>query len=44
MTRRPPRVGEAAPELALPTLDGEPFRLERLAGRVVVLSFLRHAG
>jgi peroxiredoxin len=37
-------VGDPAPDLALPTLDGDQFLLERLLGRAVILSFLRHAG
>jgi peroxiredoxin len=44
MSPEPPRIGDPAPDLALPTLDGDDFRLERLRGRVVIVSFLRHAG
>jgi hypothetical protein len=39
-----PVVGEPAPPLALPTLDGEPFDLRGLRGRPVLVVFLRHAG
>jgi len=39
-----PLVGEPAPPLALPTLDGEWFDLGGLRGRAVLVSFLRHAG
>lgn len=42
--RPPPRVGEPAPPLELPTLDGGSLRLEDLRGRPVLVSFLRHAG
>lgn len=42
--RPPPAVGDPAPALELPTLDGAPFRLGDLAGRPVLVSFLRHAG
>ena len=41
---RAPVVGEPAPPLALPTLDGEPVDLRGLRGRPVLVSFLRHAG
>jgi peroxiredoxin len=44
MSLGPPKVGDPAPDLALPTLDGDEFRLQRLQGRVVIVSFLRHAG
>jgi peroxiredoxin len=40
----PPSVGDPAPELALPALDGGLLRLEDLRGRPVLLTFLRHAG
>jgi peroxiredoxin len=36
--------GEPAPALALATVDGEPFDLDGLRGRAVLVSFLRHAG
>ncbi len=39
-----PRVGERAPTLVLPTLDGNPFDLTAWVGRPVLVSFLRHAG
>lgn len=41
---RAPRVGDPAPPLALPTLDGNSFRLDEPPDRPVVVSFLRHAG
>lgn len=41
---KPPGVGDRAPALELPTLGGEPFSLEDLRGRPVLVSFLRHAG
>jgi len=40
----PPREGDTAPELSLPTLDDERFALADREGRAVVVSFLRHAG
>ncbi|MDQ4142402.1 MAG: peroxiredoxin family protein [Actinomycetota bacterium] len=40
----PPDVGDAAPPLELPSLDGRDFRLADLRGRPVIVSFLRHAG
>jgi peroxiredoxin len=41
----PPSAGDPAPELDLPTLDGDgPLRLEDVRGRPVILTFLRHAG
>lgn len=39
-----PAVGQAAPPLALPDLDGEGHDLAGLRGRPVLVSFLRHAG
>lgn len=39
-----PTIGDPAPELDLPTVDGERIRLTDLAGRPVIVSFLRHAG
>lgn len=39
-----PRPGEPAPTLALPDLHGEVTTLDDLAGRPVLVSFLRHAG
>lgn len=42
--RRPPRPGDPAPELRLPTLDGDRTDLRDLRGRPVLVSFLRHAG
>lgn len=41
---RPPAVGEQAPALRLADLDGTPVALDELAGRPVLVSFLRHAG
>lgn len=41
---RAPAVGEPAPPLALPGLDGEDHDLSDLRGRPVLVSFLRHAG
>jgi len=40
----PPRIGTPAPELALPTINGDEVRLENLRGRPVLVVFLRHAG
>ena len=40
----PPRPGDPAPDLTLPDLDGEVTSLRDLAGRPVLVSFLRHAG
>ncbi len=40
----PPRAGDAAPQLVLPTLAGETFDLADARGRPVLVSFLRHAG
>lgn len=42
--RRPPTTGVPAPPLRLPQLDGEAVALDELAGRPVLVSFLRHAG
>ena len=39
-----PATGRPAPPLRLPTLDGTIFDLGAQAGRVVLVSFLRHAG
>lgn len=39
-----PRPGDTAPQLQLPTIDGQPFDLAALGGRHVLVSFLRHAG
>lgn len=41
---KPPAVGDRAPPLELPTLDGARFRLEDLRGQPLLVSFLRHAG
>ena len=38
------RSGDPAPELKLPSLDGDEVSLEDLRGRPVLVSFLRHAG
>jgi len=40
----PPRVGDPAPPLDLPSLDGGRVELPRSPGRPVIVSFLRHAG
>lgn len=39
-----PQTGDAAPQLRLPTVDGQPFDLVTLRGQHVLMSFLRHAG
>ena len=39
-----PQVGDRAPRLVLPDLDGTVTTLEDLRGRPVLVSFLRHAG
>ncbi len=39
-----PHVGDLAPALDLPTLDGGRVRVPDPGGGVVLLSFLRHAG
>ena len=39
-----PHVGDRAPRLVLPDLDGTVTALEDLRGRPVLVSFLRHAG
>jgi len=38
------RVGQPAPDLRLPGLDGSPIALSDYRGRPVVLVFLRHLG
>ncbi len=43
-TPSPLQVGQPAPPLELPTLDGGLLRLADLRGRAVLVSFLRHAG
>lgn len=40
----PPDVGQDAPPLSLPTLDGQHVDLGALRGGPVLVSFLRHAG
>ena len=40
----PPRRGDHAPSLELPNLAGGTTALRDLAGRPVLVSFLRHAG
>lgn len=40
----PPVVGDRAPALELPDLDGDVVSLAGLGGRAVLVSFLRHAG
>ena len=42
--RTAPRVGEPAPDLVLPDLQGKVTDLRDLRGRPVLVSFLRHAG
>lgn len=37
-------AGDPAPELTLPTLDGEPFDLRQRHAPLALVSFLRHAG
>ncbi|MBW3578551.1 MAG: peroxiredoxin family protein [Actinobacteria bacterium] len=39
-----PAVGDPAPPLIVPQLEGGDFRLEDHRGRPVLVSFLRHAG
>jgi peroxiredoxin len=40
----PPAVGDPAPPLSSPDLDGAVIDLAGLGGRAVLVSFLRHAG
>jgi peroxiredoxin len=40
----PLRVGDAAPDFALPSMDGETVALRDFRGRWVVLVFLRWLG
>lgn len=40
----PPRVGDRAPAFDLPALDGGRVGVPPADGRIVLLSFLRHAG
>jgi len=40
----PPSVGEPAPELVLPMLEGGELSLVGARGQPVLVSFLRHAG
>ncbi len=44
MTDPHPEVGQRAPGIELPDLDGRPTSLADLRGRPVLASFLRHAG
>ena len=44
MTGSAPRVGDRAPRLVLPDLDGTVTALEDLRSGPVLVSFLRHAG
>jgi peroxiredoxin len=44
MSRDSPRVGQHAPDLVLPDLDGTVTALRDFQGRPVLVSFLRHAG
>lgn len=39
-----PQVGQPAPPLRLPTLEGGGLDLDALRGTPVLVSFLRHAG
>ncbi|MGI8875185.1 MAG: hypothetical protein ACR2KP_12840 [Egibacteraceae bacterium] len=39
-----PKVGQRAPVLELPDIDGVVTALRDLQGRPVLVSFLRHAG
>ena len=39
-----PSVGQPAPRLELPVLDGDRLSLEDRRGHPVLVSFLRHAG
>lgn len=39
-----PKLHATAPQLRLPDLDGRITALSELAGRPVLVSFLRHAG
>lgn len=38
------QTGDTAPQLRLPTIDGQSFDLAATWGRHVLVSFLRHAG
>jgi len=40
----PPALGDMAPLLSLPTIEGGEYRLEDHRERPVLVSFLRHAG
>lgn len=44
MTSNAPAVGQRAPDLVLPDLNGAVTALRDLQGRPVLVSFLRHAG
>lgn len=44
MTHERLAVGQRAPRLELPDLDGSVTALRDLQGRPVLVSFLRHAG
>ena len=44
MKPRPPRVGDPAPPLELPLLDGGTFDLADHRSRPFLVVFLRHAG
>lgn len=39
-----PQVGDQAPPLELPNIDGRLVSLEDVRGQPVLVSFLRHAG
>ncbi|MEX2471807.1 MAG: hypothetical protein WEA34_06490 [Gemmatimonadota bacterium] len=39
-----PEIGDPAPEIDLPVLDGGRVQLPPEPGRPVIVSFLRHAG
>jgi hypothetical protein len=41
---RPLAAGDPAPELSLPTIDGEPYDLRARSGDLALVVFLRHGG
>jgi peroxiredoxin len=43
-TSHAPAVGDPAPPLSLPTIDGDVFDLATAPAQPVLVSFLRHAG
>ena len=44
MNQLAPTPGDSAPQLQLPTIDGDAFDLQHHRGKFVIVSFLRHAG